>query len=49
VHAPFGRHETRYTIVIRSHSRTVDAGSRSVASRRADAPKAVRMKVFSSL
>ena len=31
VHAPLGKHETRHT-TIRSHFRTVDAGTRSVAS-----------------
>jgi hypothetical protein len=41
VHTPLGKHETRHTITIRSHSRTVDAGTRSVASPKADLPEAV--------
>src|ERR1700722_17406719 len=31
VHAPLGKHEPRHTNTTRSHSRTVDAGTRSVA------------------
>jgi hypothetical protein len=41
VHTPLGKHGTCHTIAIRSHSRTVDVGTRSVASPKADAPKAV--------
>jgi hypothetical protein len=40
VHTPLGKHETRHTITIGSHSRTVEVGTRSV-SPKVDAPKAV--------